>query len=241
MPRFLSLLLLCGFAVSTSADPTFPKLSGRVVDEANMLSPATKKQLNAMLASHESASQNQIVVVTVPDLQGYAIEQFGYQLGRHWGIGQKDGNNGVLFIIARQERKLRIEVGYGLEGDLTDAISSNIISTRITPAFKRGQFDEGIVTGTAAIIEALGGEYAMARTTSTKGGVKFGWNFLLFILFFFIFPSVFGRSRFLGGLFLGGLLLGGRGRGGFSGGGGFGGGFSGGGGSFGGGGASGGW
>ncbi len=238
MKRFLATLLFCGLAVSVIAEPTFPKLTGRIVDGANMIGPAATKQINGMLASHETASQNQVVVVTVPDLQGYPIEEFGFQLGRHWGIGQKDKNNGVLFIVAKQERKLRIEVGYGLEGDLTDAIASNIISTRITPAFKRGQFDEGIVTGTAAIIEALGGEYAMQKTSGSSGGANPGWNFLIFILFFFIFPSIFGRSRLLGGLFLGSMLSGGGSRGG---GGGFGGGFSGGGGSFGGGGASGGW
>ena len=207
----LSILFLCGLAGNVSAELSFPKLSGRVVDSANMIGPAVTQQLNSLLASHEAASQNQVVVVTVPDLQGYPIEQFGYQLGRHWGIGQKDKNNGVLFIIAKQERKLRIEVGYGLEGDLTDAIASNIISTRISPAFKRGQFDAGVIAGTTAIIEALGGEYAMGRTTNSTAKVKPGWNFLLFILFFFIFPSIFGRSRFLGGLFLGGLLSGGRG------------------------------
>ena len=90
MRSFLATLLFCGLAVTATAEPTFPKLTGRVVDEANMISPAATQQINGMLASHEAASKNQVVVVTVPDLQGYAIEEFGYQLGRHWGIGQKD-------------------------------------------------------------------------------------------------------------------------------------------------------
>jgi uncharacterized protein len=238
------LLIGAAWSVPVSAAPEFPKLTGRVVDRADMLSVQTERQLTALSAAHEQATGNQVVVATLPDLQGYPIEQFGYQLGRTWGIGQKDENNGVLLLIAKAERKIRIEVGYGLEGTLTDAISSNIIATVITPRFKRAQFDAGVLDGTTAIIAALGGEYAVkevARPPPQQTSPL--WKLLAFLIFFFIIPGLFGRGRFFSGLLLGSALGGlGRGRGGFGGGGGFGsGGFGGGGGGFGGGGASGGW
>jgi uncharacterized protein len=235
----VSVTALIGSATALAA-PEFPELSGRVVDEAGMLSAAAEREIGELAAAHEQASGNQVVVATVPDLQGYGIEEFGYQLGRHWGIGQKGKDNGVLLLIAKAERKVRIEVGYGLEGELTDAIASNIIATVITPPFKLARFDDGAVAGTRAIIDAIGGQYQMRQAAEPAGPqVPTLWKLLAFVIIFFILPTLFGRS-FFGGLLLGGLLSGGRG--GHRGGGGFGGGgFSGGGGSFGGGGASGGW
>ncbi|XOV85511.1 MAG: TPM domain-containing protein [bacterium] len=239
LSRLLILLAVC-LPVAASGAPTFPPLSGRVVDAANMLSPDAERRIAALSEAHETASTNQVVVATFPDLQGYSIEEFGYQLGRTWGIGQADENNGVLLIVAQAERRVRIEVGYGLEGELTDAVASNIINVVITPSFKRAQFDQGVVAGTQAIIAALGGEY---QTTQTRGRGEDResslWKLLAFILIFFIFPGMFGRRRFARGLALGTILSSGGGR---SSGGGFGGGgFGGGGGGFGGGGASGGW
>src|SRR5690606_31329664 len=117
-PALVALLLLA-LAFPAWAAPTFPELSGRrVVDEANLLQPAEEAALTEKLAALEQGSSDQLVVVTVPDLQGYEIEEYGYQLGRHWGIGQNETNNGVLLIVAPNERKVRIEVGYGLEGIL---------------------------------------------------------------------------------------------------------------------------
>lgn len=241
-PRRLVILLALCLSVAASAAPTFPPLSGRVVDEANMLSPDAERRIVLLSEAHEKVSTNQVVVATFKDLQGYSIEEFGYQLGRVWGIGQKDKNNGVLLIVANAERKVRIEVGYGLEAELTDAIASNIINVVITPSFKRAQFDQGVIAGTQAIIAALGGEY---QTTQIQEGPKdrdFSlWKLLAFIIiFFFIFPGMFGRRRSTGALVLGSILSnsGGRSSGGFGSGGG---GFGGGGGGFGGGGASGGW
>ncbi len=239
--QLLFLLAVC-LSVAASAAPTFPPLSGRVVDEANMLSSDAERRIVSLSEAHEKASTNQVVVATFTDLQGYSIEEFGYQLGRTWGIGQADTNNGVLLIVANAERKVRIEVGYGLEGELTDAIASNIINVVITPSFKRAQFDQGVVAGTQAIIAALGGEYQTTQTPEGSNDQEFSlWNLLVFIIiFFFIFPGMFGRRRFSRGLALGSILSnsGGRSSGGFGSGGG---GFGGGGGGFGGGGASGGW
>ncbi|MCR6555155.1 TPM domain-containing protein, partial [Aeromonas sp. CPF2-S1] len=136
MRRWLALcLLLC--ATALHAAPDFPALTGRVVDEANLMSRKQAHQLAQQLAVFEKRSGVQLVVVSIDTLAGDTIEEYGYQLGRHWGIGQKGKNNGVLLIIAQDERKVRIEVGYGLEGALPDAIAANIIQTRILPAFKR--------------------------------------------------------------------------------------------------------
>ncbi len=146
-----------------ASTPTFPRLTGRVVDDANILSPATRADLTAMLQHHELATGEQVVVVTLPSLQGYSIEDFGYQLGRAWGIGQKDKNTGALLIVAPKEHKVRIEVGYGLEGKLTDAQSSVIINRDILPAFRRGDFNAGVMAGTATILKVLGGDASAAE------------------------------------------------------------------------------
>ena len=110
--RLFFLLLL--LVASPAAAQTFPQLTGRVVDGANLLSPADEAELTGKLAALEQASSRQLVVATVPDLQGYPIEDYGYQLGRHWGIGQKGANNGTILLVAPTERRVRIEVGYGL-------------------------------------------------------------------------------------------------------------------------------
>ncbi|MBM1192551.1 TPM domain-containing protein [Pseudomonas weihenstephanensis] len=243
--RLGSGLLLWLFIVTAQA-LTFPALSGRVVDDGQMLDPATRQQLTQSLEAHEKATGEQVVVVTVPDLQGTPIEDFGYQLGRTWGIGQKDKNNGALLIVARDDRKLRIEVGYGLEDRLTDAQSSVILNQVITPAFKAGHFSQGISDGVAAILQVLGGdplaEPAYASGQGDGNDLLAEHPFvvlLLFVLFVIVVAACqfYGICNSGGG---GGSRSGGFGGGGFGGGAG-GGGFSGGGGSFGGGGASGGW
>lgn len=232
------------FSITSQAELNFPKLTGQVVDGADLLSATAEKQLAQQLAAHQNATSNQVVVVTLNDLQGYSIEEYGYQLGREWGIGQKDQNNGVLLIIAKAERKVRIEVGYGLEGTLTDAISANIIHTVIRPAFKKAQFEQGISAGATAIVEALGGQYTMKQARKKRDASGLTWLFFAAIIFW---PII---TPFLPSSFLNQRISGGRGRhgygsgmgGGFGSGGGFGGGgFGGGGGGFGGGGASGGW
>lgn len=238
-------------ASTPATKPGFPALTGRVVDGAGLLDAATIAQLGKDLAAHEAATSEQVVVVTVPSLGGMPIEDFGYQLGRLWGIGQKDKSNGALLIVSRDDRKLRIEVGYGLEGKLTDAQSSVIINQIITPAFRQNDYAGGISRGVAAIIEVLNtdpGEApvrAPVETGSNPLELFIGFMILLFIVFVRFNP--FRRKQTVGGVILGALtgqILGGgrRGGGGFGGGfGGGGGGFGGGGGGFGGGGASGSW
>lgn len=160
-------LCLCGNA---AAAPQFPALTGRVVDEAGILSPQFESEIGALLAAHEQATTNQLVVVTLTSLHGYDIADYGYQLGRHWGIGQKGKNNGALLIVAVAERKMRIEVGYGLEGVLTDAVSRDIIERVIKPPFKQQRYEPGIRAGVNAILAALGGDYRPAPPPPTAVG-----------------------------------------------------------------------
>jgi len=251
--RALLILLLILASPALASEPKFPPLTGRVVDDAGVLNSYTVGELTLMLADHERATGQQVVVVTLGSLQGYTIEDYGYQLGRHWGIGQKGTNNGALLIVAPKEHKVRIEVGYGLEGTLTDAISATIIQNNILPSFKRGDFNAGILAGTTSILQVLGGNpispapvptpipFLSAPWQAYVGLVIwcvlfFGaWGFFL-IAWFRHRNDPHDWMRYGGGGWSGGWSSGSSG-GGSSGGGGF----SGGGGSFGGGGASGSW
>ncbi len=248
LPRETGVAALLGLALllappALAAEIAFPKLTGRVVDEAGLLSATAERRIAERLEAHERATTNQVVVVTLPSLEGHPIEEYGYRLGRHWGIGQKGKDNGALLLVAPQERKVRIEVGYGLEGTLTDAISSNIVHAVVLPSFRRGDFEGGIEAGAAAMIEAVGGQYAMRKQPARSRHRELRGAEVLLILVFLggfgvlslLQSSVGGRRWSRGhGIYGGGGGFGGRG--GFGGGG-----FGGGGGSFGGGGASGGW
>jgi len=239
--------------------PPFPALTGPVVDDAHLLPEGALNQLSQKLAAYSRDNGTQLVVVTLPTLNGYPIEYYGYQLGRHWGIGQKGRNNGVLLIVDAGEKQVRIEVGYGLEGTLTDAQSFLIIHNVIVPRFRRGDYAGGITAGADAILSVLGGHQLAVEHQQVRD--RGGTGFLMFLIFLFVLLPLlrmmfggggWGGPGYRGGGWLGWLALGmlssGRRRGlggdrfggGGFGGGGFGG-FSGGGGSFGGGGASGSW
>ena len=252
------------FAANNPLDagmPPFPPLSGPVVDTAHLLPPDVFNSLSQQLAGYSQNTGTQLVVVTVPTLNGYPIEYWGYQLGRHWGIGQKGKNNGALLIVDVGEKQMRIEVGYGLEGTLTDAQSFEIIHNIITPHFQQGDYAGGITAGVQAILGVLGHEQQAVQQQQVRNRSGTGFLLLLIIAIALIplIRAIFYRGGRggpggpgLGGSGMGwlgwmalGMLGGSLGRGGGFGGGGFGGGgfggFSGGGGSFGGGGASGGW
>lgn len=161
MPRRVALAIttwLCLICAVAAQTLTFPVLTGRVVDEAGVLDATARAALTETLAGLETKTTDQLVVVTLKSLQGTSIEDYGYQLGRRWQIGQKDKNNGVLLIVAPSERKVRIEVGYGLEGTLTDAISKIIIENSMLPRFKAGNFPGGIRRGVEDVIQVLGGD-----------------------------------------------------------------------------------
>lgn len=263
---FFSLSFLLAALVTAEAQ-NFPPLTGRVVDQANILSPADKAELDKTLADFEARSSDQIVVAIVNSLDGSAIEPYANQLFRFWKLGQTGENNGVLMLIANSDRKMRIEVGYGLEGTLTDLHSKLIIENALVPAFRDGEYGAGIKQAVSDIIQVLDGESAeMEARYKRNASESTDYAELLSALFFFaifgvmilsfllaLLARMFGRKigpnkyQWLGMTFAYGGS-GGSGRGGWSGGGGGwssggggGGGFSGGGGSSGGGGASGSW
>jgi len=244
--RLGALLMLAALALPVSAAPEFPALSGRVVDNAELLTPAQEQAISERLAAEEQQSSNQIVVVTLADLQGYDIADYGVRLGREWGIGQEGTDNGALLLIAPNERRVRIEVGYGLEGALPDATASSIIRNDIQPAFRQGDFAGGINAALTSIFAAIQGEYqAPAGGGADRQSVSSlqALLYLIGLVVFTFFLSFGGLGR-KGGRRGAGLMFLPMGMGGFGGGsgGGFGGGgFGGGGGGFGGGGASGGW
>lgn len=186
------IILILALLLSTlTADITqyFPKLDGRVVDTANILSTSSKEKLSAILKEHEDKTSNQIVVVTLKSLNSYPIEDYSYQLGRYWGIGQKDLNNGVLLVISMQEKKLRIEVGYGLEGALTDKTSYEIINYTLKPKFKQEQYEAGIFQSVNEIIQAINGEYtAKTKVKAEDSGLN---EIIAFVFFGIIFISIF--------------------------------------------------
>jgi len=256
----LLLALLLGFPALAQ---TFPPLTGRVVDQARLLSSDQAAQLETKLAALERQSGHQMVVATVASLQDQPIEDYGYKLGRAWGLGDKKGNDGLILLIAPTERKVRIEVGYGLEPIVTDALSSVIIQRQILPQFRNGDMAGGIVAGADALIQLLqlppdqakaqADKLVADQRKEEKGGIPFSLIFWIIVLAFIFGSSIVNRfgggRRYRGGtgpvvIWGGGDHWGGGSGGGWGGGGwggGGGGGFSGGGGSFGGGGSSGSW
>ena len=246
MRRALSGLCLLLWATLAFAQPQVPALTGRVVDRAELLDAGQEAELSHLLAGHEQATGNQLVVVTLPDLGGRSIEETGLTLGREWGIGQQGRDNGALLIVAQAERRIRIEVGYGLEDRLTDAQSALIIHNLIAPAFRQGDFAGGIRAGVEGMIQVIGGEPMEGYLPALGQPAQEQPPLPVLIIVFLVMLVVIGIGGGRGGrgrqarsvmaaAALGALL--GRGGGGGFGGGGFGGG----GGGFGGGGASGGW
>lgn len=266
MKRFLLGLLALLYALPAGAQ-TFPERgTAAVVDEAEVIAPAAEAQLAAKLDAFEQRTRRQFVIVTLASLDGYDIADYGYQLGRHWGLGDKERNDGVILIVAPNDRKMRIETGYGLEGVLPDGLAYEYIE-EMKPFFRDGKFGEGIDRGADLIIAQLElpPEEAARIAQEAEQNRRDGGDpvtaviVLVFIILFFILPALRGgrRRRYRSGIggTVGDIILWEAGKaiargltdgddwggGGGFGGGGFGGGFGGGGGSFGGGGASGGW
>jgi uncharacterized protein len=263
MRRVIALLAATLAALMLTLSPAraedFPKLTGRVVDDAHLLQPADVTTIEAKLAGLEAQSRRQIVVATVPTLGGDDIDDYANKLFRAWGIGDKQRNDGLLLLIAPTEHKVRIEVGPGLEGIVTDAVSSIIIRHDLTPRFKANDFAGGINAATDALITQLRLPDDEARAMAAKAKTQLAREraphfdagtvvFLVIFLLFFVLPFLRmmrgGGRSYGGGVMI--LPMGGFGGGWGGGGGGSdwgdgGGGFSGGGGSSDGGGASGGW
>ncbi|WP_019833922.1 TPM domain-containing protein [Sphingomonas sp. PR090111-T3T-6A] len=195
---------------------SFPAFTGLVVDAANILPADRKAALEQKLEAFQQKTQRQLVVATIPDLGGDDIADYGYKLGRAWGVGLKDANNGAILIVAPNDRKMRIEVGYGLEGVLTDAYSSVILNTKVRPAFKAGDLPGGIDAGTDAIIEILSvpddqarakeqaavAAYDKEHKRSGEGGVPLGALIPIIVIGWVVLGGLFGRrggTRYGGG------------------------------------------
>lgn len=236
------LLLFFAFLLLTpaAAQRNIPAHGGIWVhDEAGVLSAGAKAQLEALLKAERDSTSNQIAVYIIPSLDGEDIDDYAVRVFKEWKLGQEKKDNGVLFLIAMEDRLMRIEVGYGLEGVLTDALSSRINRNEVAPYFRQGNYEAGIQAGTFAIIKTISGEYVNDAPPVAKRKKKSPWSTIIFIVLMILFMSRRNRG---GGSGMGGYwtaammgsMLGGSGRGsgGWGGGGDFGGGgFSGGGGS----------
>lgn len=179
-----ALLCLTGSASFAQSELTIPSLTGRVIDQAQLLDAAAERALTDQLAAHEAETSNQIVVVTVKSLQGIDEAAYALQLGREWGIGTEENNNGVILLVAPTERKVRIEVGYGLEGAIPDGLAGQIIDRNILPAFREDDYQSGIQSGVTAILQAAVGEYKAApshRRGRNSNGTAFDFVPLFFI------------------------------------------------------------
>jgi len=204
----LLLLLLLVITATPAAAQTFPPLAGRVVDQADLLSPEQEAELSRRLEALEQASRRQLVVATIADLEGYPIEDYGYRLGRHWGIGQSEANNGIILIVAPNERKVRIEVGYGLEPIVTDALSSQIIQNEVLPRFRQNDYPGGISAAADALIQQLQAPSELAEQRALEaaaqergsGGAEvagsvFPLIFWVIVLLFVVVPLLRSGSR----------------------------------------------
>ncbi|MBC2732842.1 MAG: methanol dehydrogenase [Desulfobacteraceae bacterium] len=196
-PRVAGLLLLVMLLVPLGTYAlTVPSLKGRVNDYAQMFSPAAVQHLDRVLQDLETSDSTQIVVLTIPSLEGDSLEDFSIRVAEQWRIGQKNLDNGAILLIAKAERKLRIEVGYGLEGRLTDLMAGRIIANVIVPRFKDGQIDQGVLDGVQAMVGVVKGEFSANEAPSGNRGQEprsgnglFGLILALFIL------NVLGRLR----------------------------------------------
>lgn len=223
---FIAILLLS----TTVAALDIPRLNGYINDHAGMIPAATELKLERYLEQFEQTDSTQIAVLTLNSLEGGDLADTALRVAEQWQLGQKHSDNGLLLLIAKEDRKIRIEVGRGLEGRLTDLLAGRIIDAEISPHFKQGDFPNGIIAGVISMTEAVRGEYTGTGRRDTKKRSSLGWLTMLLFLAPGLLP--FGSRRRRSMFWMGGGFGGGRGGGG---------GFSGGGGGFGGGGSSGGW
>ncbi|MBI5075433.1 MAG: TPM domain-containing protein [Nitrospirae bacterium] len=180
-----------------------PKLTGYVNDYGSMLSPQAKATLEQELRAFEQSDSTQLVIVTIPSLQGEVLEEFSIKIAQAWKIGQKGKDNGIIFLVSKEDRKLRVEVGRGLEGRLTDLMAGRIIDLVVKPRFKRGDFDGGFITGVHSLIDATRGEFKADQQTGKRQGAKGSQGIsrlFTFIIFFGIALLMLGSvSKYLAG------------------------------------------
>ncbi len=201
-----AVLLLLVFLGGTAGALEVPQLRGRVNDYANMISASAESRIEAVTRELEESDSTQIVVLTIPSLEEEDLEGYSIRVAETWGIGQVEYDNGVLLLVAQAERRVRIEVGYGLEGVFTDLQAGRIIDYDIVANFKAGQFDEGLVRGVEAIASTVRGEYEASEQTAPRprAGSRFGL-FPFFILVVII--SVLGSRKRVIGAIAGAILI----------------------------------
>jgi uncharacterized protein len=177
-----------------------PALKGMVNDYASILSPETERRLETALSALESSDSTQVVVLTIPSLQGEVLEQFSIRVAEEWKIGQKNKDNGAILLISKNDRKIRIEVGRGLEGKLTDLMSGRIIKNEIVPKFREGNFNGGVEAGVNAIVSVVHGEYAAKGSDAKPKNTGSNPFFTLLIFLFVLTAALSGFSKILGGI-----------------------------------------
>ncbi len=187
--RLATMLLGALLATVVQAQRSVPPLTGRVVDQADVLSASTEQALTTLLKVHEDSTSNQVAVLTVRSLEGETVEAYALGVATAWGLGRADRDNGVLLLVAVEDRELRIEVGYGLEGALPDAVAARIIRSEIVPSFRAGNFDAGVLAGVQAIVGALEGTYSPPDDVAGVDGME-GMPWWFGLMFLFI-PSIF--------------------------------------------------
>lgn len=197
-PAIIVVLLLVVAWVVNALALEVPRLEGRVNDHAGMLSEAHQRQLEAVLSDFEQKESTQIVVLTVASLQGDSLEDFAIRVADAWKIGQEGLDNGAILLIAKNERKIRIEVGYGLEGRLTDLMAGRIIRNVIAPQFKSGRFDQGIIEGVAAIIDTVRGEFSAADAPPPAQQEPKGLPLVALFALLFLINALGRASRWIG-------------------------------------------
>jgi len=176
-----------------------PPLKARVNDYAGMISSQTRQMLETKLAALEESDSTQLVILTIPSLEGESLEEYSIKVAETWGLGQAELDNGVLLLVAKEDRKVRLEVGYGLEGRLTDLLAGRIIDYEIVPRFKAGEFDAGFIQGVEAVTAAVRGEYKAPKSKPGRKSGGAGW-FFVFFLPFLVTASLAAHSRIIGGV-----------------------------------------
>ena len=195
---FLILLFCCLPVAAYSFD--VPRLQGYVNDYAGMIGSSAKSKIEEGLKAFEQSDSTQLVILTIPSLEGENIEEFSIKVAEAWKIGQQQKDNGILLVVSKQERKIRVEVGRGLEGRLTDLMAGRIIDQVIKPRFKQGDFDAGFIAGASALISATRGEFKAEQRPIQRRQKGFP-PFLTFLLFLGIFVLIIGSlSRIAGGI-----------------------------------------
>lgn len=204
---WLSIGVLLFILVPVAVALEVPKLTGRVNDYAKLLAPATRNRLETALQAFEQAESTQIVVLTIGSLKGDSLEDFSIRVVEKWQIGQKELDNGALLLVSKADRKIRIEVGHGLEGKLTDMVAGRIIRNIIVPEFKAGRFDVGIANGVGGIMAAVKGEFKALpqKTPSRKRRPDFGALFIPLMVVILLVSRLGAVNRVLGAV-AGGIL-----------------------------------